>query len=115
MWHESAGMGYELNNFIRQQIGFYGRNPITLNAFHFIQCFHQIKKSLSGSLTKITNIHTCKYNLFSTFGNSLTGLFYHRSNRSVPAPPTGKGNRTIRTEIITAILYLQEKAGTISA
>ena len=114
MRHKTTGTGYKFYNLICQQVRFDGRNTIALNAFHFIKGFHQIKKSFSGRLTEITDIHTGKHNLLTAFGSSLTSLLLHRSNRSVSATPTSKRNGTIRTKIIAAILYLQKKAGTIS-
>ena len=114
MRHKTTGTGYKFYNLICQQVRFDGRNTIALNAFHFIKGFHQIKKSFSGRLTEITDIHTGKHNLLTAFGSSLTSLLHHRSNRSVSATPTSKRNGTIRTKIIAAILYLQKKAGTIS-
>ena len=114
MRHKTTRTGYELNNFVCQQIWLNGRYTITFDSFNLIQCFYMIKKGFSCCLTEISDIDTCQYNFFSAFGSSLPGLFHHRSDCSVTATPTGKRNRTIRTKIITAVLHFQEKAGTVS-
>ena len=114
MRHKSTGTGNELDDFISQQIGLDRRNAVTFDAFHLIQRFHQIKESLTGSLTKIADIHACQYDLFSAFGSSLPCLLHHRGNSTVTAASTGKRNGTIRTEIIASVLYFQEETSTVA-
>ena len=106
MRHKSPGMCNIFNNLISQQVGFYGRNTETFDAFYLIKSLYQIKKSLSCCLAKITNIHTCQYNFLSTFGSRLAGLLHHRSNAAVTATSAGKGNGAIGTIIIAAVLNL---------
>ena len=114
MRHKSTGTGNELDDFISQQIGLDRRNAVTFDAFHLIQRFHQIKESLTGSLTKIADIHACQYDLFSAFGSGLPCLLHHRGNSTVTAASTGKRNGTIRTEIIASVLYFQEETSTVA-
>src|SRR3712207_6415167 len=114
MRHEATGTGYELNNFIRQQIGFDGRDAITFDAFDLIQRFYQIEKSLSGRLPEIADVHSRQHNLFSTLGGSLTGLFHQRGNRAVTAASARERNGAVRTKIVASILHFHEKTRTVA-
>ena len=104
--HEAARACHELDDFIGQQIRFYRRDAITLYSFHFIQCSHQVEETLSGTLSEIADIDTGQYNLLTTLCRHLTCLLHHRSHRTVTAPPTSKGNRAIRTEVVATVLHL---------
>ena len=115
MRHERTGLRYILDNFIGQQIRFDGRDTITLDAFHLVECLDQIEEGLTSGLSEVTDVHPCNHDFLSTFGCCLTGLCYDVFDFSITAPSTGKRDGTIRTEIITSVLYLQEITGTVSS
>ena len=63
MWYELFRFCNKLNDIIRQQIGFDGGDPESINAFHVVKRFYQIDKafySCSILNTKVTGVDTCK-------------------------------------------------------
>ena len=71
MRHKTTGMRHNLDNLNSQQIGFYGRNTITFDSLYLIQCFYQIKETLSCCFTKISDIHSGQNDFFSAFSSCL--------------------------------------------
>ena len=114
MRHKATGMGYKLDNLIRQQIGLDRGYTVAFDSFHLLQRFHQVKESLSRCLAKITDIHSGQDNFFSAFGGSLPmpALPWKQWFRYDSA--RGQRNGTIGTEVIATVLYFQEKARTVT-
>ena len=73
MWHKGTTLCHIFNNFIRQQIGLNARNAVSFNAFHCIECLHQIKEGLSGAVSEVTDIHKTVNNAY-TSGPAVAGL-----------------------------------------
>ena len=115
MRHEPLGTGYELNDFVRQQVRLDRRYTIAFDAFHFVQRFHQIKKSFPCRFAEITDVYSCQDNLLTAFGRRLTSLLHKRGNTSVTTASAGKRNGAIRAVIIATVLHFQEETGTVAA
>src|SRR5690625_450548 len=89
-----------------------------------IQFSDQINKSyfLFGSntlfyfktMTKITQIHTGKYDFFHAHFSDRPRILQHLRNRIAPTFPPRLRNRTKRAVVITSILHFQKRSGPVS-
>src|SRR5690349_12456098 len=111
MRHELITIGYKLNDLVRQQVWFNGRNTITLNAFYFFQFIYQrieifpVWQGL-GTGPKISKINSCQHYFFYPLRSEVFCIFYYVIDRITPAFPSCQGYRTERATVITAILDL---------
>ena len=96
------------NQLIRQQIGLQRTDPITADALHSIQCLHQIDELLTRRLAEIADVHTRQHDLLTPFRCRLFSLGHQRGDRRVTRESACIWDRTIGTEIVTAVLHLQE-------
>ena len=115
MRHEaSARMGTIVDKIVAEQIGFQTADAIPADSLHLIKGLHQINKALASRLPEVTYVHTRQYYLLATFTNSLFCLFHQRGNSRVTTETTCIGYGAIGTEIVAAILHLQEEARTVA-
>jgi hypothetical protein len=49
----------EINDFIRKQVGFYGRNSETINAFNLVECLSEFKEIFFATLSEVSDIDSC--------------------------------------------------------
>ena len=115
MRHKSPALCTVVYQLGAQQVGFQTTDTITLNTFNGIQCLHQIDEFLACRLAEVTNVHTRQHNLLTTFAGGFLSLCHQRGNGWVTTETTGIGYRTIGTEVVAAVLNLQEIAGAIAS
>ena len=106
--------GSEGYYFIGQQVRFDRRNPVTVDSSDGVQRTQQIDERFPGSAAEITHVNPGQHDLALSFW--LRSLRPHAPDR----PPAGcartarQRNRTITAMIITAVLHLEKRAGSVA-
>ena len=113
--HKSPALCTIVNQFIRQQIRFQRTDPVAADTLHPIECFHKVDKPFTCRLAKIADVHASQYDFLTAFLRSLLSLLHQRGYRRIPRKTSGVRNGTIRTEIVAAILHLQEIPGSVAS
>ena len=114
MRHKTARTRDIFYYLVGEQIRFNGRDTVTFNTFHLVECFHQIEETFSCSLAKVTDVDTRQHDFLAAFCRYLPSLFYQIGNLSITASTARKRNGTVGTEIIAPVLHLQEIARTVA-
>ena len=110
---ETFAVCHEIDRLVRDQVRFDGGDAVTYDPFHLVERPDQVDERLPGALSEIADVDTCQHDFFSPLGCHFFGLFHHAGDRPVAAAPTGKGNRTVGTEIIASVLHFQKMARTV--
>ena len=113
--HEGSALGAVVDEFVANQIGFQRTDAIAADALDSIECLDEVDKVLACSLSEVTDVDTRQHNLLTTFACSLLSLCHQRGDGRIATEATGIGNGAVGTEVVTAVLYLQEVAGAIAS
>jgi hypothetical protein len=76
---------YPINNLFRQEIGFYGGNPVPGDTLYPIELLKQLEERLSGAFTEITRIYTRKNDFHNAIRGNLFSLSDKGGNRYIAA------------------------------
>ena len=105
--------GYEVDGLVRNEVRLDGRNTVTHDTFHFVECTNQVDESLACRLAEVADIDSGQHDFLSTFGSYLPCLLHHTGDCAVAASSAGKRNGTIGAEVIASVLYFQEMTRTV--
>ena len=115
MGHKRPTLGTVCYQFVGQQVGFQTADAVALNGLHPVECLHQINELLACGLTKVAYVHTGEHNLLATLLSCFASLRHQRFYRRVSRKASGVGNGAVSTEVVAAVLYLQEIPRTVAA
>ena len=108
-------MGAKVYDFVRQQVGFYGRDAITFDALHAVECLHQVEESLTGAAAEVANVHARDNNFFSPLGSHGLSLRHQRCDGAVSAFTAGNGDGSIGAIVVATVLHFQKIARAVAA
>src|SRR6056297_2150274 len=111
---ELAGTGYKIDDLFAQKVGFDGRDAVSLDTRHLVQCPYQLREAFTGRFPEVSNVHPGQYDFLDAGVCQHTSLFHDLRDGLVPAFPPGQRNGAIRTMVIAPVLNLQEGAGPVA-
>ena len=114
MWYKLLAVGTESQHLIGEQVRFYTRYAITLDAFHLIESPNQVDERLVGRFAEIAYVHPCDDYLLAARLRCLASLCYHTFYRPVAATSACERNGAVRAVIITSVLHLEEIARAVT-
>ena len=112
--HKRPALRTELYQLVRQQVRLQGADPESADALHAVERLHQVNEALTSSLAEVADIHARQHDLLAPLAGSLLSLCHQRSDSRITREPARVRDSTIGTEIVAAILNLQEIASTVT-
>ena len=104
-------IGYQL---VAQQVGLQRTDSVAADALHLVQRLHQVDEALTRRLTEVANVHARQHYLAPTLLGRLLSLLHQRGDGRIARETSGVRYRTVGTEVVAAVLHLQEVARAVT-